>query len=503
MSAASPTNSPLLHNRYRILSRLGEGRLATVYRAEDERLRRHVLVHLLRTELVPQENLRRRFEEEARRGAQLSHPGLLEVYDSGDVSGRPYMVTEDIAGQPLADVGLLNPGEALGVVRTVVSAVAMAQSQGVPHPPVSSRNVWLLPGGRAVLLENWTIPPSETVQDLAPYRAPERAAGGPPTPATSVYALGILAWETFVGRRPFDPQQPLGTQANQELPPISTVRPAIFSPELDRIVAQAVAPDPSLRYTTPIDFGRALDHYADASTAQTGRLATLPTGITATVPAQPTPVPAAAPAEAPQVRPKRAFRRAQQAAPAVAPPPPPPVLQAPPPSRTMSAPAPQYNQQAVDQQIKREVKRQVRRQGCQRALIKRTTQLVLVFLLLYGIYLGIGYTYDWATGRLAQINPTEWLTSRLPNPSDFVPSWLRNPGELTATYRVTRPVRLRSSPGASADTNIVKVLEAGSRVQQIGPPEADPDGQPYTWLRVIVLDDGTQGWIANLEGLLE
>jgi hypothetical protein len=136
-------------------------------------------------------------------------------------------------------------------------------------------------------------------------------------------------------------------------------------------------------------------------------------------------------------------------------------------------------------------------------LIKRTTQLVLVFLLLYGIYLGVGYTYDWATGRLAQINPVQWFMGQLPNPNDLIPSWLRDPGELTATYRVTRPVRLRSTKGASDDTTIVKVIEAGTRVQQIGPPEPDPDGQPYTWLRVIVLDDGSQGWIANLGGLLE
>lgn len=497
MSASSPTNSPLLHNRYRILGRLGEGRLATVYRAEDERLRRHVLVHLLRSELVSQENLRHRFEEEARRGAQLSHPGLLEVYDSGDVSGRPYMVTEDIAGQPLADAGRLNPSEALSIVRTMVSAVAMAQSQGVPHPPISSRNVWVLPGGRTVLLENWTIPASEIPGDLAPYRAPERAAGGPPTPATSVYALGILAWEAFVGQRP------LVAQSNQTLPFISQARPAIFSPELDRIVAQAVAPDPGLRYAAPIDFGRALDHYADASTAQTGRLATLPTGISSVVPAPPSRVQAAAQTAASSVQTKRASRRAPQAAPAVAPPPPPPVLDTPPPSRMMTAPARHYDQREVDQHIKREVKRQVRRQGCQRALIKRTTQLVLVFLLLYGIYLGVGYTYDWATGRLAQINPMQWFTSQLPDPNNLIPSWLRNPGEITATYRVTRPVRLRSSKGASDDTSIIRVIEAGAQVQQIGPPEPDPDGQPYTWMRVLVLDDGSQGWIANLEGLLE
>ena len=499
MSAASPTNSPLLHNRYRILSRLGEGRLATVYRAEDERLRRQVLVHLLRTELMAQENLRRRFEEEAQRSAQRSHPGLLDVYDSGDVAGRPYMVTEDITGTSLAEAGQLNPGEALSAVRTIVSAVALAQSQGVPHPPISSRNVWLLPGGRTVLLENWTIPPSELTRDLAPYRAPERSQGGPPTPATSVYALGILAWEAFVGHRPFDGALAPGA----EVPPISSARPTLFSPELDRIVAQAVASDPGLRYTTPIDFARALDHYADASTAQTGRLAALPHTVLPTQAAASVVQPAQVEPMAQRAR--RVLRRSGTTgvAPAIAPPPPPPVISEPLPTRSVIARAPQYDQRTIDKQVKRQIKREVRRQGCQRALIKRTAQLLFVFLLLYGTYLGIGYAYDYATGRLAQIRPTEWLFNQLPDPNDFIPGWLRNPGDLTATYRVTRPARLRSEKGATDDTTIVRVLEAGARVQQIGPPEADPNGQPYTWMRVVVLDDGTQGWIANLEGLLE
>src|SRR5918997_692552 len=91
-----------LHDRYRIDARLGQSRLAVVYRAQDERLKRSVLVHLLREELVGQHALRERFLQEAQRAAQRSHQGLLEVYDSGDVADRPYMITEDVSGQPLA-----------------------------------------------------------------------------------------------------------------------------------------------------------------------------------------------------------------------------------------------------------------------------------------------------------------------------------------------------------------------------------------------------------------
>jgi hypothetical protein len=168
----------------------------------------------------------------------------------------------------------------------------------------------------------------------------------------------------------------------------------------------------------------------------------------------------------------------------------------------VTAPPPQNDQRTVDKQIKREVRREVRRQGCQRAIIKRSLQFLFVFLLLYGMYFGVSFAYDYVTGRLSQINPTDWVTSRLPNPSDFIPSWLRD-SDLTATYRVTRPVNLRSAAGASSSETIVKVLDVGVRLQQIGPPQPDPDGQPYSWIRVLVLSDGTQGWVANQETSLE
>jgi eukaryotic-like serine/threonine-protein kinase len=499
MSAASPTTPPLLHGRYRILARLGESRLATVYHAEDQRLKRTVIVHLLRAELVQQPNLRSRFEEEAQRGAQRSHPGLLDVYDTGDVGGRPYMVTEDIAGRSLAEAGVISASEALSAIRTIVSAVAMAQSQGVPHPPISSANVWLLTGGRTVLVENWQLPPSQVPLDLAPYRAPERVVGGPPSPTTTVYALGVLAWEAFVGRRPFSgatPDEIAQQQRQGELPPISQARPTLFSPELDRIIAQAVASDPGMRYPSPIDFGRALDHYSDASSAQTGRLAAAPYAWN-----DPTTV-----TEQRASRLRLPRRRSQQTAtaPTVAPPPPPPVIVAPPQqTRPVSRPV-QIDQQTLDKQIQQQVRREVRRQGCQRALIKRSMQLLLVFLLLYGGFLGVRYAADYATGRIQQIDVGEWISAQLPDPSQLIPGWLRDPGSVVTSYRIVQQTNLRQNPGATDDNPPIRVLEPGARVQQIGIPQADPQGGPYEWIPVITLDTSpTRGWIANLENNLE
>lgn len=511
MSAQPPKTPPLLHGRYRILTRLGEGRLATVYRAEDERLRRQVLVHLLRADLAQQPNLRQRFEEEARRGAQRSHPGLMEVYDSGEVGGRLYMVTEDVSGRSLAEAELLSPGEALMIVRTIVSAVAMAQSQNAPFPPISSRNVWLLPGGRSVLLENWTMTRESISLDLAAYRAPERLRGAPPSSATSVYALGVLAWEAFVGRRPFSgptPESIAQQQLRADPPPISQARPTVFSPELDRIIGQAVASDPAMRYPSPVDFGRALDHYADSVSAHTGRL-----------PVQPyVPEPEIQPPSR-GTRVGRALigRRSQPVADdapppphtshrqrgAVAPPPPPPVIRDEPPPQTRTiVPAPAYDQRDVDRQIKREVKRQVRRQGCQRAIVKRSLQLGFLILFLWGAWLGINYAVDYARGQVQQIDIGTWISRQLPDPSSLLPDWLRDPGSLTATYRVAQPVNLRNEPRVADETFIMR-LEAGTLVQQLGAPQPDESGQPYEWIQVIVLPSGERGWVANQANRLE
>src|SRR6185503_7043151 len=172
MTQSPPISTPLLHGRYRIEEQLGAGRLAVVYRAYDERLQRQVLVHMLRKELMSQEPLRQRFIEEAHISARRSHQSLLEVFDSGEIAGRPYMITEYVAGRALRELGTLSLEEALLYFRQVVGAVAICQIAGVPPPPISSNNIILVEDGLVELVESWQTPQSELALDLAAYRAP-------------------------------------------------------------------------------------------------------------------------------------------------------------------------------------------------------------------------------------------------------------------------------------------------------------------------------------------
>lgn len=493
--SAPPT--PLLHERYRISARLGQSRLAVVYRAEDERLKRSVLVHLLREELLPQETLRQRFLQEALHAAQRSHQALLDVYDSGEVAGRPYMVTEDVAGRPLLEALPLRVPEALGIIRSIAGAVALAQSQGSPHPPLSSRNIWLLDGGRTVLLENWLLPPPEASLDLAHYRAPERAKGAPPSPATTVYALGILSWELFAGRRPFSgptAESILAEQQRAELPSLATVDARLFVPGLDRVIMGAGAADPQARYATPLDFSRALDLYVDQATAQTGRLSSLP---------QPRP--------ASGTGGLRMLRRGDTTSTVtVQPPPPPPVLKALPrmPRRKVAPPmvmvpsAADADAPVTEQSLQRAVRRELRRRGCQRAIVKRSAQVVLIVALLYAALLGV----DYATDRVRQLDPGNWIASRLPDlPSLGLPdmTWFDRLPDLrsllgragTSRLVITKPVNLRPSP--SIDGEPLRSLEEGTVLQRVGGPEPDLQGRPLSWLKVVVVADGTEGWVAD------
>lgn len=259
---ASAPPATLLFGRYRVREQSGTGRLATVYHATDERLHRNVLLHIMRKELVGQEPLRQRFLTEINAAAQRSHPTLLEVFDSGEANNRPYMVTEYVQGRSLNTLGVLSVEHALLYTRQVVGAVVACQSQHVPHPPVSSSNVVLVGEGQVKLIESWLMPADNVAFDLAHYRAPEQTEGNPPTPASVVYALGILLYELLTGNRPVsgtDAHTVAQAHLSARIAPISQIRPMLSLPTLEKVLLRATARFPEDRYPDAQAFGEALD----------------------------------------------------------------------------------------------------------------------------------------------------------------------------------------------------------------------------------------------------
>ncbi|GAC1316684.1 MAG: hypothetical protein NVSMB12_13740 [Acidimicrobiales bacterium] len=268
-------------DRYRLAERIGVGGMAEVRRADDLRLGRPVAVKFLDPHLAAQPDLRRRFEDEARAAARLNHPSVVQVFDSGEWEGRPFLVMELLSGRTLADEmagGPLPVDRVRGAAADVLSALGAAHAAGVLHRDVKPANL-LIGADGAVKIADFGIAKADPIQgersasetEAAPvtmtgqmlgtpsYLAPERIAGKPATPATDVWALGVVCWEALAGRRAF-PGAGIQTAiavASTDLPPIRDVRPDT-DPQFAHAIDVAVRRDPATRWASAADMQAAM-----------------------------------------------------------------------------------------------------------------------------------------------------------------------------------------------------------------------------------------------------
>jgi len=246
-----------LGDRYILRAWLGQGGLADVYRADDERLGRPVAVKIARVGEDPVA-VRERFAREARIAARLSSPHIVAVYDAGEADGRPFLVMEYVAGPSLAEHlaqhGPLALGRAVVLVCDVLQALARAHALGVVHGDVTPANILLTPAGRAKLADfgaaSGSSAPAGDVWGTPGYIAPEVLAGGARTPAADIFAVGALLQVLLSGRLP--------TVAEGSVRLASDL-PAAVRPVLER----ALAPDPAERYPSASAFFAALIRLAE------------------------------------------------------------------------------------------------------------------------------------------------------------------------------------------------------------------------------------------------
>ena len=226
-----------LADRYRIERELGQGGMATVYLAEDLKHRRKVAVKVLRPELA--ESIGgTRFLREIEIAAQLSHPHILPLHDSGEAGGFLYYVMPFVEGEPLrarlAREGALAPADASRYLRELADALAYAHSHGVVHRDIKPENVML--SGRHALVMDFGV--AKAVSEAADqglttvgmtlgtpaYMAPEQAVADPNIDhRADIYALGVVGYEMVAGRTPFDgmtPQQALAAHVTRAPTPL-------------------------------------------------------------------------------------------------------------------------------------------------------------------------------------------------------------------------------------------------------------------------------------------
>ena len=255
--------------RYRVLDPLGQGATAVVYLAQDMTGRR-VALKVLNPMAASQPHMRLCFQLEYRTMAQLRHPGILRVHDSGEANGRLFIAMELIEGgtleQFLQRANAIGEVAAIDIARQVAEALDYLHGTGHVHRDVKTSNVLLGPAGRAVLFDFGTVynihDPADNAQGIygtPAFLAPEQIEGEEPLDGRAdLYSLGIVLYLMIAGRRPFygSREEVLEAHLKQEPPPPSEF--GWVSPELEKVILKALAKPREERFQSGEAFALAL-----------------------------------------------------------------------------------------------------------------------------------------------------------------------------------------------------------------------------------------------------
>lgn len=278
---------------YRVVCPIGQGGMAEVYKGYHAALDRTVALKILSQRFSADVDFNERFQREATAVARLHHPNIVQIYDFGTVDKITYMVMEYISGPTLKERirELRSKGKAIeqyemiAITRAVAAAIDHAHQNGLIHRDVKPANIMLrqdelsrlTPGHRenhyAVLTDFGVVKMLQDIQFTATgmtlgtpdYMAPEQASGGEITPATDIYALGVVVYEMLTGQLPFSADTPLGVLLKHVSDPPPSVRILVptLSAEMDHVVMKALAKSPNDRFTSASDladaFASALD----------------------------------------------------------------------------------------------------------------------------------------------------------------------------------------------------------------------------------------------------
>jgi hypothetical protein len=256
-----------LGDRYELRALLAAGGMGQVWRAHDQLLGRPVAVKVLRSEYTGDALFLARFRAEAQHAAALSHPNIAAVYDYGeeptiDGSGEhlAYLVMELVEGESLSVVlarcGSLTPDRTLDVLRQTADALSVAHEAGVVHRDVKPGNVLVSADGTVKITDfgiAWSagsVPLTKTGQVVgtASYLSPEQAAGAHATPASDVYALGMVGYECLAGHRAFDGDNTVAI-ALRHLRDQPEPLPEEIPAGVRTLIERAIVKDPTQRYS--------------------------------------------------------------------------------------------------------------------------------------------------------------------------------------------------------------------------------------------------------------
>lgn len=291
----------MLANRYEILEKIGNGGMATVYKAKCHVLNRFVAVKVLKEEFITDIDFIKRFRSEAQTAASLTHPNIVSIYDVGNEGDVYYIVMELIQGKTLKEIivedGKLSWKWSVNIAIQIASALETAHRNNLIHRDIKPHNIIITEDGMAKVTDfgiakavsNSTITAFGTTIGSVHYFSPEHAKGGVTDAKSDIYSLGIVMYEMLTGRVPFDADTPVSVALMQvqEEP----IEPRKLNPQIpisvNNIILKAMQKDPADRYQNAtemlIDLSTALKRPDDDfvklnkkfDTLQTQKLSTL------------------------------------------------------------------------------------------------------------------------------------------------------------------------------------------------------------------------------------
>ena len=252
----------VIGNRYKIQEKIGNGGMATVYKALDQILNRYVAVKVLREEFTTDEEFIKRFNAEAQSAARLTHPNIVSVYDVGQEYNIYYIVMELIQGKTLKQIieedGHLSWKWAVNIAIQIASALEMAHKNNIIHRDIKPHNIMITEDGVAKVTDfgiakavsNSTITAFGTTLGSVHYFSPEHARGGYTDSKSDLYSLGVVMYEMVTGKVPLDADTPVSValkhMQEEPVPPIKVNKEIPFA--VNQIILKAMKKDPNERY---------------------------------------------------------------------------------------------------------------------------------------------------------------------------------------------------------------------------------------------------------------
>lgn len=284
--------------RFEILSELGRGGMAVVYKARQTDLDRIVALKILPPGLTNDESYIARFRQEARSAARLEHPHIMPIYEVGEVAGYHYIAMKYIQGRTLKQLlqqeGALPVARAAQILAQVGEALDYAHRQGIIHRDIKPSNVMITDEGWIYLTDfglargtganNSGLTMAGTVMGTPEYMSPEQAQGLPNVgPPTDIYALGVMLYELLTGAFPFKAETPMAMLAarlvHAPIPP-RDVR-GDLPPAVEDVIMRALARKPEARFASAAEMVAALRQAVGLSERELSRPLTPQRGMPA------------------------------------------------------------------------------------------------------------------------------------------------------------------------------------------------------------------------------